>query len=87
MLPNFSVLTEIGIGGAEHLHFVSGDCGSNIGVGISTPLFLETHSCRLSDICLHVIAKERHETFIRYKPRERVALEWFIPIIVELLVP
>ena len=22
-----------------------------------------------------------------YKPRERVALEWFIPIIVELLVP
>ena len=33
-----------------------------------------------------VIVKERHETIIGYKPRERVALEWFIPIIVELLV-
>ena len=33
-----------------------------------------------------VIVKERHETIMGYKPRERVALEWFIPIIVELLV-
>ena len=35
---------------------------------------------------LHVIVKERHETIMGYKPRERVALDWFIPIIVELLV-
>ena len=35
---------------------------------------------------LQVIVKERHETIMGYKPRERVALEWFIPIIVELLV-
>ena len=35
---------------------------------------------------LYVIVKERHETIMGYKPRERVALEWFIPIIVELLV-
>ena len=35
---------------------------------------------------IHVIVKERHETIMGYKPRERVALEWFIPIIVELLV-
>ena len=34
----------------------------------------------------YVIVKERHETIMGYKPRERVALEWFIPIIVELLV-
>ena len=34
----------------------------------------------------HVIVKERHETIMGYKPRERVALEWFIAIIVELLV-
>ena len=34
-----------------------------------------------------VIVKERHETIMGCKPRERVALEWFIPIIVELLVP
>ena len=33
----------------------------------------------------YVIVKERHETIMGYKPRERVALEWFIPIIVELL--
>ena len=33
-----------------------------------------------------VIVKERHETIMGYKPRERVALEWFIPIIVELFV-
>ena len=33
-----------------------------------------------------VIVKERHETIMGYKPRERVALEWFIHIIVELLV-
>ena len=25
-----------------------------------------------------VIVKERHETIMEYKPRERVALEWFI---------
>ena len=35
---------------------------------------------------VHVIVKERHETIMGYKPRERVALVWFIPIIVELLV-
>ena len=35
---------------------------------------------------IYVIVKERHETIMGYKPRERVALEWFIPIIVELLV-
>ena len=35
---------------------------------------------------VQVIVKERHETIMGYKPRERVALEWFIPIIVELLV-
>ena len=35
---------------------------------------------------VYVIVKERHETIMGYKPRERVALEWFIPIIVELLV-
>ena len=35
---------------------------------------------------LQEIVKERHETIMGYKPRERVALEWFIPIIVELLV-
>ena len=34
---------------------------------------------------VEVIVKERHETIMGYKPRERVALEWFIPIIVELL--
>ena len=32
----------------------------------------------------YVIVKERHETIMGYKPRERV--EWFIPIMVELLV-
>ena len=37
-------------------------------------------------IGIYVIVKERHETIMGYKPRERVALEWFIPIIVELLV-
>ena len=36
---------------------------------------------------IQVIVKERHETLMGYKPRERVALEWFIPIIAELLVP
>ena len=36
-------------------------------------------------LCGLVIVKERHETIMGYKPRERVALEWFIPIIVELL--
>ena len=36
---------------------------------------------------LQVIVKERHETIMGYYiPRERVALEWFIPIIVELLI-
>ena len=39
------------------------------------------------NMCMvYVIVKERHETIMGYKPRERVALEWFIPIIVELLV-
>ena len=37
-------------------------------------------------VAVQVIVKERHETIMGYKPRERVALEWFIPIIVELLV-
>ena len=41
----------------------------------------------LSRYCnCYVIVKERHETIMGYKPRERVALEWFIPVIVELLV-
>ena len=35
---------------------------------------------------LLLTVKERHETIMGYKPRERVALEWFIPIIIELLV-
>ena len=31
------------------------------------------------DNCVYyVIVKERHETIMGYKPRERVALEWFI---------
>ena len=44
--------------------------------------------CGLSNgqVMYYVIVKERHETIMGYKPRERVALEWFIPIIVELLV-
>ena len=45
----------------------------------------QTHQTRQSGL-LYVIVKERHETIMGYKPRERVALEWFIPIIVELLV-
>ena len=32
-----------------------------------------------------MIVKERHETIMGYKPRERVALEWFIPIIVPII--
>ena len=43
---------------------------------------LPVHCMRAS----YVIAKERHETIMGYKPRERVAPKWFIPIIVELLV-
>ena len=39
-----------------------------------------------SEIAHYVIVKERHETIMGYKPRERVSLEWFIPIVVELLV-
>ena len=35
---------------------------------------------------IYVIVKERHETIMGYKPWERVALQWIIPIIVELLV-
>ena len=44
------------------------------------------HAHIMNVLGLHVIVKERHETIMGYKPRERVALEWFIPIIVELLV-
>ena len=40
----------------------------------------------LNHLLHYVIVKERHETIMGYKPRERVALKWFIPIIVELLV-
>ena len=64
----------------------------------TVPLFI--HKCQILLLCnvkassynhtrvssIHVIVKERHETIMGYKPRERVALEWFIPIIVELLV-
>ena len=42
--------------------------------------------CQLTQCRVLVIVKERHETIMGYKPRERVALEWFIPIVVELLV-
>ena len=44
------------------------------------------YTVSLHSVVLQVIVKERHETIMGYKPRERVALEWFIPIIVELLV-
>ena len=43
-------------------------------------------ACWYPKVCVQVIVKERHETIMGYKPRERVALEWFIPIIIELLV-
>ena len=49
---------------------------------------VNTTNCQTQILAMkwQVIVKERHETIMGYKPRERVALEWFIPIIVELLV-
>ena len=48
--------------------------------------WIDNVRCKMHQTRLQVIVKERHETIMGYKPRERVALEWFIPIIVELLV-
>ena len=52
----------------------------------SVTLVLIGDPTRVNQRSGYVIVKERHETIMGYKPRERVALEWFIPIIVELLV-
>ena len=56
-------------------------------INLNSALHMDSHSgrCVLRVKTIYVIVKERHETIMGYKPRERVALEWFIPIIVELV--
>ena len=57
---------------------------SSVGARLLTTAHV--YSTRYIVDVIYVIVKERHVTIMGYKPRERVALEWFIPIIVELLV-
>ena len=61
------------------LLIVGGAVISTIGV-VSVVVFMyQKRRQAANNKQVQVIVKERHETIMGYKPRERVALEWFIP--------